>query len=602
MKLKSFLFLAAALAMGLAFASCGGDTEQLPGSIIKQGYASDAEAIEAAFNVPGVNEVWLTKETSLAGAILSIPANKTLHVNGKKVNVDGDTVIVAEGTLDLNDTGSVIYTTADTATLIGVTAPATQEAQEAHYSNNGAAGTAGILFHQGGGAGAASGGKYIIAGNAGEVLTGGSLAATGDGTIGIVIGAVSNDNAAYDIQGGGSLVVTGNMSLGTGYVQTYGLLEVKGALSGGTLNSASEVIRGGSQVTARSATIKGGSISNPFVVKSASTFGAASGGTLVTFGAELSAPEGILVTFSSPAKFDAAPATTLKAKFEDDVEFNATSITIADAEFGGNVTSAIEQTTATAARFTGNSSTLTGYLSANSVTLSGPLTIESGSLATGAAITVSSSNYIVLGADGGIEATGTGLLTGGTGYNVTGAGSLLNDSTTNGGTTITFGTGITKGAGSGTASIVFGGAVNLVYTGDAVISDLNLDVTGGGTVTLSGEGKTLILNGGSITTGAEETNIAYGGTIAGSAGAGGSLLVGTLANDGDTYIDTGTIAAGSIGVSETVGNFIVASSVFFPTNADVTTGLAGAVANAEEIDGGSAAAGGSILIFGRVIN
>ncbi|MDR1257127.1 MAG: hypothetical protein LBJ86_05215 [Spirochaetaceae bacterium] len=549
MKLKSFLFLAAALAIGLVLAGCSPDPKEVPGPTIKHGYASDdAAAIMAAFEF--APEVWLAKETNLKDSILVIPANKTLHVNGKRVNVNEGTIIAVDGTLDLDADDSVIYSEVAGAVLVNVTGQLdTAENQAAHYgsaSTPPTAGTAGPVFVKNDGTPTDTASNRYIAGPASAALQGGTKsAATGAGTTVIVLGNNTVSNGNYDT-GGGTLLVTGNLDFGTGYVKNGGYLYVYGKLSGGTLDSASHVLQEAAGVAiAKTAEIKGGSISNALSVLNA-TFGAATSGTLVTFGGALMTSD-VPVTFAGPAKFITAPTTLDKAVFNKDVEFDAAAVTIADAEFGGNVTSATEQTTATAARFTGTSPTVTGYLKVE--TLSGNVTVKSGSLSTDKTLTLGTGLSVILGASGGIEITGTGKLAG-TDYEVSGAGSLLNTEAS--GTTVTLAaSGITRQTGATSVpSIVFGGVANLIYKDNATISGFNLDVSDGGSITVGSKSATLtITGGGSITAGGDPAGTLADGKLYIVTNTAGSLVAGTLMGDS-------TIGAGSYGTFAEATNFI----------------------------------------------
>jgi hypothetical protein len=536
------------------------------------------------------------------------------------VNVNGSTVIVVEdtGTLDLNDTGSKIYTTAGKVTLIGITAPTSQEAQEAHYSSNGVAGTTGVLFHQGEGAGAVSGSKYIIAGNATQVLAGGSLAATGTGTIGIVIGAASNDNAAYDIQGGGSLVVTGKMDLGSGYVQTYGLLDIKGALSGGTLNSASEVIKGGSQVTALSANITGGKINNPLLVKSASTFGKTTGGALVTLGGTLTTPDNssFVVTFDSDAEFE-APSYITKGKFNGDAKFTGGgSLSSLDIASGKKITGGqvyvVNNVTATGGLKFGSeggaiipANTFNGFIDGSygtfaavgndevtvsvtngalKVTGDGTLSIPSATL-----ITLTGANTFVFDNKGGIKFPddADSKITGEDGYQFGGTAGILYSP---GGSAVTLGNNsITKGDGTA-PTIMFsggagaGGSFLTVFAGSTVIiSDANIAVSGGTISVGEGSASIILGAGGSITA----ADVAYGGTIVSDITTGvGSLVAGSAG-----YANIG---AGSLGT--TGSNFILSASKFNQVSLSGSD-IATAVGSASNNPNADVTTVGSIAVF-----
>ncbi|MDR1149416.1 MAG: hypothetical protein LBK66_12380, partial [Spirochaetaceae bacterium] len=223
MKLKSFLFLTAALAVGLALAGCSTDSDDGGTTTITdyRGYAGDADAIMAAFKF--ADEVWLTRETDLTGQILAIPSGKTLHVDGWQVNVDDGTILAVDGTLDLNATGSIINSEKAGAVLVNVTGQLnTQEAQEAHYGSASTpytAGTEGLVFVKNDGTPKDTETKRYIAGPASAVLGGGTYAASNaDGTTSIVLGNTGTANGEYDNTGGGTLLITGDLNFGTGFV------------------------------------------------------------------------------------------------------------------------------------------------------------------------------------------------------------------------------------------------------------------------------------------------------------------------------------------------------------------------------------------------
>ncbi|MDR1257649.1 MAG: hypothetical protein LBJ86_07875 [Spirochaetaceae bacterium] len=572
MKLKSFLFLVAALAMGLAFAGCGGDDPETKYVDVNRGYAGDADAIMAAFAF--ADEVWLTRETELGGQTLVIPAKKTLHVNGKKVKVDASTIIVAEGTLDLNAENSVIYADATGAVLVNFTGQLdTQANQEAHYASSSGAGTAGagLVFVKNDGAPTDTASNRYIAGPADKALQGGTKsAATAAGTTVIVLGNNTVSDGKYDT-GGGTLLVTGNLDFGTGYVNNGGYLAVYGKLSGGTLDSASHVLQEAAGVTfAKTAEITGGSITNALEVLNPSTFGAATSGTLVTFGGELTAKD-VLVTFAGPSKFITAPATTLKARFNKDVEFEANSA-VESAQFADDAA-------------------VTGYLAVD--TLSGNVTVKSGSLSTGEELTLGTGLSVILGAGGGIEFTSGGKLTG-TGYEVSGAGSLLNTETS--GTTVTLAAnGIARQTGATSVpSIVFGGVANLVYKADATIGGFNLDISEGGSISIDGTNKAIkIASGGSITA---KALAAYTDTdLYIVTNAAGSIVTG--AND---LADGGSLGAGSYGTLVAATNFIYsdadkAQSYFLTSGTDAAFGTISSYS--PNANSGGKADAGTIVLF-----
>jgi hypothetical protein len=578
MKLKSFLFLAAApavlLVLGLAFASCGGDTETVTNTV-KQGYASDADAINAAFEF--ASDVYLTKETDLTtgGVPLVIPASKTLHVNGQKVKVGSDTIIIVAGSLDLKEEGSVIYSEVAGAVLVNVTDQLdTQANLEAHYGSASTpytAGTVGLVFVKNDGTPKDTDTNRYIAGDADTVLANGALAATGAGTIGIVTGNVST-GGAYNI-GAGTLLVAGNFNFGTGPVTSTGLIMVYGELKGGTAaNTAYEVIKGNTgAIIAKSATIIGGSISNPLSVRDASTFGAATGGTLVTFGAKLEADEGALVTFASPAKFIAA-ADIGKAEFKGNAEFAPAQSEIEDAKFSAA------------------SPTVTGYLAVKN--LSGTVTVTGGSLSTESELTLNSGLTIILGASGGIEFTGSGKLTGTDKYEINGAGSLLNDAT-DAGSTVTFAASeiTNSGAAAYIPTIVFGSLANLVYKDSAEISGLNLDVSDGGSISMDSASTTLTLTGGGSITAKTVTGTLGTGKLYIVTNSAGSLVAGTL------YGDDAPIDAGSYGTFAKATNFIYSGVTFELAGTKAAYGIEASEDGIDDDTGGAAITDKVLAVF-----
>ncbi|MDR1149837.1 MAG: hypothetical protein LBK66_14520, partial [Spirochaetaceae bacterium] len=95
MKNRSFLFLIAALAMGLALFGCstddgGGGTDYVT---TQEGWAGDVEDIAAAFDK--VDQVYLTKGITIdGGQTLSIKAGKTLYLNGNTITMEDNSSVV----------------------------------------------------------------------------------------------------------------------------------------------------------------------------------------------------------------------------------------------------------------------------------------------------------------------------------------------------------------------------------------------------------------------------------------------------------------------------------------------------------------------------
>jgi hypothetical protein len=338
-----------------------------------------------------------------------------------------------------------------------------------------------------------------------------------------------------------------------------------------------------------------------FVVGDATVSAAATGKVNWTITGDLTATKtptfnGDITVQGTSTFTEALNAGTLsaggKATFTTAGSFSSPSSLNGGASFGGDVETSNDSVLTVsggAAEFTA-ASTLKGYMSAASVTRSGALTITSGSLATGASIDVSTYSFI-LGSSGGILFNGEGKLASADKYEVSGAaGSLLNNSP--GGTTVMFGnTGITRGDGSGTASIVFANQTYLVFKDDATISGINLDVKTGGSIAIAGNGKALKLTGGgSITTSAD--------FVTGSLGAGslfivtnavGSLVAGTNIKDGG-----GSIAAGSYGTFAADENFIYGGIPFVTSSG---TEAAFGITESATPGANSGAGAGSVVVF-----
>jgi hypothetical protein len=281
-----------------------------------------------------------------------------------------------------------------------------------------------------------------------------------------------------------------------------------------------------------------------------------------------------------------------KATFDAAATFVLASYLNGGAEFKGDITSSVGQTEVSggAAEFTaaaGNK--LTGYMSADSVTHSSALTIESGSLATGATIDVSANSFI-LGNNGGILFNGSGNLTSTGKYEVSGAGGSLLNPTTNGGTTVTFAAaGITKGNGSGTTSIVFGGPAYLIFKDDATISGLDLKLTDGGSISIDGVNKALKLTGGGSITAANVQGTLGAGSLFIVTNTAGSLVAGTNIINPAT---TGSLAAGSYGTLTDI-NFIHSGVPFVFSGTEATFGIT----QSANPGANSGAAAGSVVVF-----
>ncbi|MDR1257505.1 MAG: hypothetical protein LBJ86_07135 [Spirochaetaceae bacterium] len=570
MKLKSFLFLIAALAMGLAFASCGGDDTKIEyrDRDVYKGVADDVDSINALFGI--ANDVYLTKDIAIgAGQSLSIGSGKTLHLEGYTIAMGNESSLIATAAasldwgkrtlgLAMDANGGKISIASGNAYLIGPAAAFSDD----QLTGDGMAiklvpGATTLSYNT------ATGRAITATSNLGLVFnadTGVWAPSVAEGGTKVVF--IGNLNIPNDKVGGytlyGSLSVAGDVTL-AGTLAGAGTLEVFGNLkSDYASNDAAARTLVDVPFSAYNVTTKGGKFGAAGSI-TVSTLKSAFSGTLTTFDDTLYSAGA--VEFSDDASFTEVVLLEKDATFTKDAAFTAAATIGGNAIFSGNVESSTEQAEVSgAATFTGNKK-LTGYLKANSVTLGGPLTITSGSLSTGAPITLGN-NSIILSAEGGIEATATGILTG-TSYNVsvTGDGGSLLNNAEESGTNVTFAaSGITTdftNQDDYTPTIVFGGAANLVYTADAEINGYNLDVANGGTISLTGNDLTLtITNGGSITA-ANVTGTLGAGNLYIVTHSAGSLVAGTLYGDSDDKIK-----AGSYGTLTTEKNFIYSGITF----------------------------------------
>jgi hypothetical protein len=597
MKLKSFLFLTAALALGLAFASCGGDTEiEYRDRDVYKGVADAVESIIALFGI--ANDVYLTKDIAIgAGQSRAIGSGKTLHLEGYTIAMGNESSLIATAAasldwgkrtlgLAMDANGGKISIASGNAYLIGPAAAFNDD----QVTGDGTAiklvpGTTELSYDT------ATGRAITATSNLGLVFsadTGVWLPSQAEaGTKVVFIGNLtipSDKVSGYTLNG--SLSVAGNVTL-SGTLAGAGTLEVFGNLkSDYASNDAAARTLVAVPFSAYNVTTKGGKFGAAGSI-TVSTLKSAFSGTLTTFDQTLYAAGP--VEFSEDAAFTDVALLEKDATFTKDAAFSAATTIGGNAIFSGNVESSTEQAEVSGAAQFASGKTLTGYLKANSVTLGGPLTITSGSLSTGTAIALGN-NSIILSAAGGIEATATGILTG-TNYTVSvvsGAGSLLNTAE-NAGTTVTLAaSGITATGNGYTPTIVFGGLANLVYTSNAEISGYNLDVANGGSISLTGNNlKLTITGGGSITTTKGVTGTLSTGNLYIVTSPAGSLVAGTMA-------DGGSIAAGSYGTVGADDNFIHGGVPFILAGTQTAYGIN----SLSSIDADSDAnAGGSLAVF-----
>jgi hypothetical protein len=592
MKLKSFLFLTAALALGLAFASCGDDssggggTERITVSEPSL-YTTKAEEITMALHdAPSGYGVTLNEDVDISGDVVIIPTDKTLYVNGRTITVSKDTVIVAAGGLDFGGPASTSIIEGTSAVVIG------KDYVEGRYSAGEYAADDNIFGINFGEIGA---GKYV--GSAG-VATGWNIAvnsldnlgALAAGTKGYVLGgltAASNLSVAA-----GTLYVSGNLTIGTDKaINSAAPIYVYGEVKGGT--DASQTLITGT-VSAVSADITGGQIANDLTIFRDGKFG-----DDVTFKGALNVRRD--ATFGKVEFADTATVAK-KATFTSS-KLVAGSVTVGNLAFTGSSNTlvlkedgqiiflngsipAFFNTAGTLAALTGS---VSFTVDANKLTVDGK---GKGTFAVGNnGINLATANSIQVAAETGVYFDGEGSIASAN-YSIGNAAGTLSADV---GFILTA-TGIQAISGATTTpAITFevaednGISLSLNNGRNAIINGVNIDISSAGSIGVY-EGNLIITNGGSVTTAAD--SIAWSGTIAGSA-AGGSLLVGSVGVTGGTT-EAG-IAAGSVGTSssEVVG-VILKGDGFITTAAAVSDGKTGA---GKFNDGGSATAAGSILVF-----
>ncbi|MDR1257074.1 MAG: hypothetical protein LBJ86_04950 [Spirochaetaceae bacterium] len=574
MKLKSFLFLIAALAVGLAFASCGGDDGGGGGTGTDYywGFSSDIEAINEAFTAGAVT-VYLTRDVSFsnAGEILQIPPKKTLDLKGYKLTDSAGGYLVVEGTLkwDPDNTRPIElessyivakkdYITSNVGTLSDTT---TKDRPIIVYG--------GSLLAAGS---AVAAGGTIESGAALFALTAAELNDnTKPGNLGalakpgFILGDFAPASAIAYTGGGLGLIVTGDLTL-SGTISGGGTVTVIGKVTdkvGSTAAGANPIVAG--TLTAANIESKGGMF-NILTLKSpvkTSNFGTDN----VVIGT---------LSAAGPVTFEKDVAGTIIAEnvtFNGKVNAYPTS-KVNRVTFGGGATiigNGLEGTIAT----------LKGALNIGSATVGGTFTVSQ-------PLTLGSGQSIVLGANGGFKLVSTGKLAGGNNYEVTGAGgSLLNDAT-NAGTTVTLGaSGITATGNGYIPNIVFGGVANLIYKADAEISGFNLNVKDGGSISVNGGNKMLTITGGGSITAANTEGTLSTASLYVITNATGSLVVGTYGVDSG-----GSVGAGSYGTFAEDKNFIHGDIYILNSGTSSNFGLTNAT---HAVDGDSAA--GSLVVF-----
>jgi hypothetical protein len=551
--------------MTLTLAGCPGEAETKT-EYDRRGYASDLDAIIAAFE--NANDVYLTKPTEIDG-ILAIKAGQKLHLASQPVTLKDKSVIATVSNDALQGPGSIVPENSTAKTFL-----ATRTADLVFPNVT----TAGVTQIVSDGATVSNAGGYgiVVTSELAKAFNTSGEITVGAGTTLVYINDLTVPATGYS-NSGGSLTVAGNVTL-SGTLSGTGDLEVIGGLISNVDTGGTLALVAGS-LAARSVTLsKGGYFPYPVSLTSSSAES----------------------TVTGAGSFAQAFAGSGAITFNGAAEFTGGGVVFNGVTFGGNVKSDAQLVIDGDVKFAADKE-LTGYVSAKDVDLAGVLTIKSGSLATSGNVDITGSGKsIVFGLNGALKFDGGSLTA--TAYDINGAVGSLASVEGNGGTAITLSANSIAGTAGGDAvpKLVFGsaGLVLNIKTDGLINSKIDLDVSGGGTIAV--KSLTLILGGGGSIT---ATNIAYGGTLATAATYGGSLLVGTqTASDGGS-ITAEAVEAGSIGAKDGVGNFILKDSVFYPSKATVVQGSTGVyanmVTNIGTLDGGSAAAGGSIVIFGR---
>jgi hypothetical protein len=631
MKNRSFLFLIAALALGLALFGCSTDSDDggTTTNTVYQGWAGDVEDIAAAFDK--VDAVYLTKGITVGGGqTLSIKAGKTLYLNGNTITMaDNSSVVTASVTSIVWSgeeravvTGKIVVADGAAVCLIGPegsfpTASVTGDLAKVVEL---APATSGSLSYT-----ESDGRAFAATNNRALVFTEstGAWNPTAGGTRVVYIGdlEIPATPGGYTISG--SLSVAGNVTLAGTLAGPNGEIEVLGKL---TSNISTDGVAGinlaEGKVTARSIATKGGKFAKAGSI-TAPSLSSLFEGTLSTFGETLYAAGP--VQFTKDVVFTGAATLLNDADFGGDVKFTAESEIGGKATFAGGkkvdgkvfvegpltvsgtdgivltangaiayangVTSSFLNSAGTLAALGGNISVKPGANELLIQDVSGVGTFTAGNKP----ITLGTGDTIKVEGTAGVYFDGVGSIASAN-YSIgDAAGTLSSDKgfilTATGIRKISDGTSITFGV-----SEEDGTSLSLLSNSTVIIEGVNIDLSAAGSIGVYG-GNLILTDGGSITAG----NLAWSGTIAGTLADGGSLLVGSLSAagaEGDAgSIATDAIVAGSIGTQSSAPfGVIVTGAVFLPTPATVANGLDGVVKNA---DGGSAssAKGGTILVF-----
>jgi hypothetical protein len=454
MKHKSFLFLIAALAMGLALLGCSSDSDSST-DYVYQGFAGDVEDIAAAFDK--VNDVYLTRDIEVdGGQTLDIKTGKTLHLNGNNITMKSNSSVIASGVKSIAwsgeeravVSGKIVVAAGATVFLIGpsgsfpeesLTVPSDATALELLPSTSGS-----LSYTENDGRAFAATNQRSLVFNE----TTGDWLPNAGGTKVVYIGNLDIPSTPGGYTIAGSLSVAGDVNLAGTIAGANGELEVLGKLTSKITNAAAVTLVAG-KLTARSIETTGGIFAKTVAINAPSLTSLFEG-TLSTFTEALTGSGS--VHFTKDAKFTTSATLLSDAAFDGDTTFTTASTIEGDASFGGNVTFTVASEIGGDATFTSGKK-VTGEVEV------------AGKLSAGASGT---SNTLVL-APGGQIIYGNGVAN----SFLTGVGTLA---TLEGAGQLTFGIKSDELAVSGAGSFVIG---NVGFTLNGANDNIKVDGTTG---------------------------------------------------------------------------------------------------------------------------
>jgi hypothetical protein len=618
MKNRSFLFLIAALAMGLALIGCSTDDGGSTTTVTDyRGFASQVDAIAAAFEQ--APDVYLTGPVEVGSdEMLLVKSGNRLHLESFTITVDdGGGIAIEDAGGIVWDTGSVTGATENNAYLIGpsgaftgksvtnvvtldITAAGDEEVAYTNVNDRAIGATTDYtkVFDSTTGAAKAPGGTLTV----------------------LITPSFTVPNTHYS--NAGSLAVTGNVTL-AGTLAGDGGFEVYGELTSSVDDTENPTLVEG-DLTARTIKTAGGDFGATVTIKS-STIKSEFGGTQTTVTGAFSAEGPVNFTgaaftdtskiggaaaFAKPVTFTGA-ATLTSANFSDDVTFSAASTINGKATFAkdktvvGKVTVGQLSAGATGTNtlllgpdghiiYTGSveNSFLTGVGTLAALGGVGTLSFSiglnelevsgAGSFVVNNAISLTESNQIkVDGATGVYFAKTDGKIVTET-YELGGVAGTLS-----GGLILSVneikGTESTVADDRPTVDYVVadttGGIILKVNAASTLtLSNINLGATAG-TIAFGTTSKLYLNAGGSIT--AKGGSLAHGGYIVTASN--GSIAAGKVGDD-----DADAVAAGSVGTTANAAMYLSQKNYFFNSAGSATTDVLNlAVTKPEEVKAGS---------------